>query len=316
MSFNLVSKCSLRAVRIVATCLIVSACSSKTDAPKDTQVVAKVNDSELSVSQLNFYLQGVGNIPPDRLPAAKKEVLNRLVEQEAVVQEAMLKKLDRDPAIQQQLEAAKRDVLVKAHLQRIAAAVPAPDQPAIDKFFTEKAVLFEKRKLYRFSEITLPGRPVTWAEIEKALLPTKSIQEAAAVLKAKGIDLPIAQNVNRGSEELPMDQIEKFLSLKDGEVVIYQRPPGIVVAQIMSSTDAPVDAAKAKPVIERFLVNKARGEAVQAEMKRIKDGMKVTYLGEFAPGAEAPKPAAANTPVPVNPTDDAKAMEKGLKGLK
>jgi EpsD family peptidyl-prolyl cis-trans isomerase len=302
MSFNLVSKRSLCAVRIVATCLIVSACGSKTDTPKDTQVVAKVNDSELSVSQLNFYLQGVGNIPPDRLPAAKKEVLNRLVEQEAVVQEAMLKKLDRDPAIQQQLEAAKRDVLVKA--------------PAIDKFFTEKAVLFEKRKLYRFSEITLPGRPVTWAEIEKALLPTKSIQEAATVLKAKGIDLPIAQNVNRGSEELPMDQIEKFLSLKDGEVVIYQRPPGIVVAQIMSSTDAPVDAAKAKPVIERFLVNKARGEAVQAEMKRIKDGMKVTYLGEFAPGAEAPKPAAANTPVPVNPTDEAKAMEKGLKGLK
>jgi EpsD family peptidyl-prolyl cis-trans isomerase len=303
-------------VQGVVLCCVLSACSAKTDAPKDTQVVAKVNDAELSVSQLNFYLQGIGNVPADKLPAAKKEVLNRLVEQEAVVQEAMLKKLDRDPLIQQQLEAAKRDVLVKAHLQRVAAAVPAPDQAAIDKFFAERSVLFEKRKIYRFSEITLPGRPVAWAEIEKALLPTKTIAEAAAVLKAKGIDLPIAQNVNRGSEELPMDQIEKFLSLKDGEVVIYQRPPGIVIAQIMSSADAPVNAPKAKPVIERFLVNKLRSEAVQAEMKRIKDGMKVTYLGEFAPGAEPAKPAAMNTPVPVNPTDDAKAMEQGLKGLK
>jgi EpsD family peptidyl-prolyl cis-trans isomerase len=316
MMLNTVSKAGLVVFQAVALALLVNACGSKSEAPKDTQVVAKVNGSELSVSQLNFYLQGVGNIPADKLPAAKKDVLNRLVEQEAVVQEAMLKKLDRDPVIQQQLEAAKRDVLVKAHLQRVAAAVPAPDQAAIDKFYAERSVLFEKRKIYRFSEITLPGRPVTWTEIEKALLPTKSIAEAAAVLKAKGIDLPIAQNVNRGSEELPMDQIEKFLSLKDGEVVIYQRPPGIVIAQIMSSTDAPVDAAKAKPVIERFLVNKSRSEAVQAEMKRVKDGMKVTYLGEFAPGAEVPKPAAMNTPVPVNPTDDAKAMEQGLKGLK
>jgi EpsD family peptidyl-prolyl cis-trans isomerase len=300
----------------LASCLILSACGAKTDTPKDTQVVANVNGSELSVSQLNFYLQGVGNIPADRLPAARKEVLNRLVEQEAVVQEAMLKKLDRDPVIQQQLEAAKRDVLVKAHLQRVAAAVPAPDQEAIDKFFAERSVLFQKRKVYRFAEITLPGRPVTWTEIEKALLPTKSIAEAAAVLKAKGIDLPIAQNVNRGTEELPMDQIEKFLALKDGEVVIYQRAPGIVIAQILSSLDAPVDATKAKPVIERFLVTKARAEAVQAEMKRIKEGMKVTYLGEFAPGAGAPKPAIADTPVPLNPSDVNKAMEKGLKELK
>jgi EpsD family peptidyl-prolyl cis-trans isomerase len=297
--------------------LVLTGCGSKSDAPKDTQVVAKVNSGELSVHQLNFYLQGVGNVPADKLPQVKKQVLDRLVEQEAMVQEAMLKKLDREPAVQQQLEAAKRDVLVKAHLQRVAAAVPTPDQPAIDKFYAENSRLFEKRKIFRFAEITLPSRPVNWPDIEKALVPTKTIAEASEVLKGKGIELPIGQNIFRGTEDLPIDQIDKFLALKDGEVVIYARPPGIVIGQILSSKDAPVDAAKAKPVIERFLSNKTRSEAVQAEMKRVKEGMKVTYLGEFAPGAQVAKPAAAGaTPVPQNPTDDAKAMEKGLKGLK
>jgi EpsD family peptidyl-prolyl cis-trans isomerase len=295
---------------------LVGGCGSKSDAPKDTQVVAKVNSGEVSVHQLNFYLQGVGNVPADKLPAVKKQVLDRMIEQEALIQEAMLKKLDRDPIIQQQLEAAKRDVLVKAYFQKIATAIPMPDQPAIDKFFAENARLFEKRKIFRFAEITFPSRPINWPELEKALLPTKSIAEAAEVLKAKGIELPIGQNINRGTEDLPIDQVDKFLALKDGEVVIYSRPPGIIVAQILSSKDAPVDATKARPVIERYLANKARSEAVQAEMKRVKEGMKVTYMGEFAPGAVAAKPPTTGTPVPQNPTDEVKTLENGLKGLK
>jgi EpsD family peptidyl-prolyl cis-trans isomerase len=304
---------SKHATLLSMTVLLLVGCGgAKTEAPKATQVIAKVNDSELSIHQLNFFLQNAGNVPAERMPAIKKEALNRLVEQEAVVQEAMLKKLDRDPGVQQQLEAAKRDILVKAHFQKVALAAAVPEQAAIDKFFAEKPSMFEKRKVYRFAEIVLPGRPVNWSEIEKLLLPTKTINEASEVLKSKGIELPIAQNVIRGSEDLPMEQVDKFLTLKDGEVVIYTRPPGIVIAQILSSKEAPVDATKAKPVIERFLLNKSRNDAVQAELKRVKDAMKVTYLGEFAAGADVAKPAQPAKPT----TDDASAMEKGLKGLK
>jgi EpsD family peptidyl-prolyl cis-trans isomerase len=299
---------------------LLAACGgNKTEAPKATQVVAKVNDVELSVHQLNFYLQGVGNVPSDKLPQVRKDVLGRLVEQESIVQEALLKKLDREPLVQQQLEAARRDVLVKAHLQKIATSVGTPDQASIDKFFQERPALFEKRRVYKFAEIVLPGRPVNWVEIEKLLLPTRTINEASEVLKSKGIELPVAQNITRGSEELPIEQVEKFAGLKEGEVVIYQRPPGIVVAQILSSKEAPVDVTRAKPVIERFLLNKARSEAVQGEMKRIKDAVKVTYLGEFAAGAEPPKaatPAGPPTPAKATAADDAKSMENGLKGLK
>jgi hypothetical protein len=105
-----------------------------------------------------------------------------------------------------------------------------------------------------------------------------------------------------------------LVNVKDGEVVIYSRPPGIVVAQILSSTAAPVDEKQAKPVIERFLQNKGRTEAIQSEMKRLKDEAKVTYLGEFAADAKAPAPAAPVAPTPK--TDDANTIEKGIKGLK
>ena len=240
-------------------------------------------------------------------------MLNRLVEQEGIVQEALNKKTDREPNVQQQLEAARREVLVRNYLQKIASSVSPPDPLEVEKFFSEKPFLFQNRKVYKFAEISLPGVPIAWKEIEKALIPAKSITEASAILKSKSIDLPIVQNVVRGSEELPMDLIQKISTLKDGEVIIYPRPPGIAIAQIMNSTDAPVDQAKAKPLIERFLNNQARTEAVQAEIKRIKEASKVTLMGEFAAGAEAPKPVAA----PAAPTPaDASVIDKGLKNLK
>ena len=306
-------KLRLSSLVVVSLAAALSACGgNKSEAPKASQVIAKVNDSELSVHQLNFLLQGAANVPADRLAGVKKELLNRLVEQEAIVQEAISKKTDREPNVQQQLEAARREVLVRNYLQKIASSVSNPDPLAVEKFFSEKPFLFQNRKVYKFAEISLPGRPIAWPEIEKALLPAKTINEAATVLKAKGIDLPIVQNVVRGSEELPMDLIEKISKLKDGEVIIYPRPPGIAIAQIMSSQDAPVDQSKAKPLIERFLVNQSRNEAVQAEMKRIKDSAKVTLMGEFAAGAEAPKPIAA----PAAPTPDATVIDKGVKSLK
>jgi EpsD family peptidyl-prolyl cis-trans isomerase len=296
-------------------CVSIIGCGgSKTEAPKATQVIAKVNDTEISVHQLNFALQGINNVPPDKLLGVKKEILNRLVEQEIAVQEAMKKKLDREPAVQQQFEASKKDILMKAELQRIGAGVAIPDQVAIDKFFVENPALFQKRKVYRFAEISLPGMPIGWPEIEKALLPAKTIEEAAEVLKSRKLDLPIGRNINRGSEDLPIEIASKLLNIRDGEVIIYARPPGMVIAQISSSAAAPVDEAQAKPVIIRFLQNKARTEAIQSEMKRLKDSAKVTYLGEFAADAKATAQAVPVTPPPK--TDDANTIEKGIKGLK
>jgi EpsD family peptidyl-prolyl cis-trans isomerase len=295
---------------------LVAGCGSKTESIAPSQIVAKVNTGEISVHQLNFVLQGIQGVPQDKLPMVKKEALSRLVDQEAIVQQAILAKLDREPNVQQQLEAARREILTRAYLLKISNAVSVPDQAAVTKFFSEKPALFQNRKVYRFAEINIPGRPINWPEIEKSLLPAKSIGEASTILKAKGLELPVINNVGRGTEDLPIDVAEKIVNIRDGEVIVYFRAPNFVVAQILSSKDAPVDETKARPIIERFLQNKSKAEAVQAEMKRLKEVTKVTYLGEFAGDVLAP--AKSDTPLAPAPkaTDEESAIEKGLKGLR
>lgn len=280
------------------------------DRKSASQVAAKVNKGEVSVHQINFVLQRTPGISQERLPEAKKAILERLIEQELLVQAADDKALDRDPQVLQMLEAARREVLSRAYLARVAAGVPKPDAREIADFFERQPQLFANRKIYKFDEIVLQGRPANWAEIEKALLPTKSIQEAATVLRERGMDAPVATNVTRATEQIPLALVPAFDRHREGDVVIYQQPPNIVIAQIVSMRPEPVDEKRAGPVIEQFLLNTRRAEAVQAEVKRLRETAKITYVGEFEAGAPKPAPQAPA------PRSAETVMDKGLKGLK
>jgi hypothetical protein len=169
--------------------------------------------------------------------------------------------------------------------------------------------------VFKFNEIVMPNRPANWSDLERVLSPVKTIQEAAAVLRERGIDAPIATNSTRGSEQIPLSMLPQFDKLKEGDVVIYAQPPAILIAQVVSIRSEPVDEKRAEPIIEQFLMNKRRAEAVQAEAKRLREAAKVVYTGEFEGGGSPPAPpAAAPSPAPAKTQDD--TMNKGVKGLR
>lgn len=298
----------------LATCVVIAACSGSDKKPA-TQVAAKVNKEEISVHQINFVLQRTPGLTPERAGQAKKEILERLIEQEVLVQAADDKKLDRDPEVLQRLEAGRREILARAYLERVALAIGKPDAKEVAEFFKAQPQLFENRKVFKFNEIVLPNRPANWADLEKALAPVKTIQEAASVLRERGIDAPIATNSTRGSEQIPLSVLPQFDKLKEGDVAIYAQPPAVLISQVVSIRSEPVDEKRAGPVIEQFLMNKKRAEAVQAEAKRLREAAKVVYTGEFEGGGAPPAPAAAvPSPAPAKAQDD--PMNKGVKGLR
>ena len=153
---------SLRVVAVagmLAMSIGLVACGSKSG-NKVTQVIAKVNDKEISVHQLNFVLKDVpAQASQEQLQKIRKAGLDRLVEQETLVQASLDQKRDQDPAVLQQLEAARREILARAHLQAIGAGAKAPDAAAISKFYQDNPALFKERNIYQFTEVNLPGVP-------------------------------------------------------------------------------------------------------------------------------------------------------------
>lgn len=316
-------KFSISHVSLVVTCAAVfgSGCSEKAaDASKPTQVVAKVNDAELSVHQLNFSLQGIQETNPEQMAKFRKAALDRLVEQEVIVQDAIDKKVDRDPMVRNQLDAARREILMRNHLQKIGASVATPPDDLIAKYYVDHPELFRERQVYQFTEVVLPRAPANWLEIQKALEPVKTMGEAVEELRKKGISLPVAQNIVRGAEDLPQDMLKNFAKVKDGEVVIYSRSPSIVIGQIVARRTVPVDEAKAKPAIIKFLTNKSQGEMVQSQVRKLMDTAKVAYVGEFAKDAKT-NPSETQKPEELTSKASSKdtskdVLDKGLKTLK
>lgn len=302
----------VRASIAALACATLAACGGGGGSGKPTQVAARVNSDELSVHQINHVLQRTPGIPAERAGEAKREILERLIDQELTVQRAKEMKLDRDADVLQRLEAARREVLSRAYLERVAAQVAKPTPAEIETFFRENPSLFAERRIWRLNEIVLPGRPPNWAQLAKELAPVRSAAEAADLLRRRGIDSAVATTVARGSEGIPLDVLPRFAKLKDGEVAIYQNGPQVVVAEIRSSQPAPLDAKQAGPAIEQFILNRRRNEAVQADMKRMRETAKIEYRGEFEREAGAATPAAA----PAAPAQGKGAIEKGIGGLK
>lgn len=305
----------IRRLAVVAVVpFALAACGDKKEGGA-TQVAAKVNKGEVTVHQINFALQRA-NVPAEQVKDATRQVLDRLVEQELLVQAATEKKLDRDPKVVQSLEAARRDVLARAYLEQVAGASAKPTDAEVKDYYAKNPALFAERRIYSFRELTIA--PGSEAIVKEQLEKSPSLEELAAALKGQNIRFAANQFV-KPAEQLPLDSLNRFHTMKDGQISLVNTPQALVVLQLAGSRSEPVDEARARPMIEQFLGNKTRGDAVKNEVKRLKDAAKIEFMGEFAkapaPAASAPT-AAPQASEPAAPASAPAAdLEKGLKGL-
>jgi hypothetical protein len=89
----------------------------------------------------------------------------------------------------------------------------------------------------------------------------------------------------------------------------------MIIGQVVDARDAPVDVARAQPVIEQALAVRKRQETVATEVKKLSEAAKVSYLGEFAQAAPAAPASGAPAPVDAAAVVE-QALGKGAAGLK
>ncbi|MET0349833.1 MAG: EpsD family peptidyl-prolyl cis-trans isomerase, partial [Rhizobacter sp.] len=138
---------------VLCAALATVACSKGADKKSSSQVAVKVNGEELSVHQVDLVMRRQAtNVPPGQQDAAAKRVIEGLVDQELAAQAAKKDKLDQDPRVVQQMEAAKRDVLARAYLERLGEKVTEPSSDEIDRYYETHPNLFSQRRLYSLQE--------------------------------------------------------------------------------------------------------------------------------------------------------------------
>ena len=320
------------ALALAATAVLLAGCGGGTKEKGASQTAARVNKEELTVHQINFVLQQQRNIKPEQAEAASKQILERLIDQELAVQKGEELKVDRDPRVVQQLEAAKREIIARAYAEKVGEAAPKPTPEELQKYYDEKPALFKDRRVYSIQEIVVEAKPDQVQAVRNKLQAAKSVNDFMEGLKADNIRYAGNQAV-RAAEQLPLNMLEAFAKLQDGQAMVLPNPAGLQVVFLAGSRSQPVTLEQAKPAIEQFLLNDRKRKLIADDLKAMRTAAKIEYIGKFAegaPGAAGAASAAADTasPAPAAPAAsaapaapaasgglDAGAISKGL-GIK
>jgi EpsD family peptidyl-prolyl cis-trans isomerase len=268
----------------VLTLLNLGACTHHSQA--SSQVVAKVNDREITVSQLN---QALNVIDPDTLtPDVTRRAISSLVDEELLVQSAVESRLDRDPATVAAMERARRQVLAAAYAERVLYPKSPVTLADEEKYFKQNPGLFERRKLYRLTVYTV--QPSDMSDLLKADLDTvHSAEQVRDTLEKHQIKYE-TQHLNTPAEDLPLGKIKEFSEASVGDLLIANGSDGrILLISIVALEDRPLSFEAAKPAIDAFLIKTRNTEAINEHLKAEKKAASISYVGQFAQYAAAVK---------------------------
>lgn len=276
---------------VAIACTLLAGCS-KSDEKAASQVAAKVNKQEITIHQVNFLLEQQRGLRPEQIEAARKQALERLIDQELAIQKMGEIKLDRDPRVMQQVEAARREVLSRAYYERVGEGASKPTDAQVYKYYSDNPALFAERRIYRLQEWLIEAPAAQVDAVREKAQSGKALTELTDYLRANNVKFDFNQAV-RPAEQLPLDSLASFAKMKDGETIIVPKPNGLLVIALVNARSEPVELARARPAIEQFLLNDQKRRIIADDVKALRAAANVRYVGSFAGTANAPAQPSA-----------------------
>jgi EpsD family peptidyl-prolyl cis-trans isomerase len=299
----------------VVLAALVGACG-KTDHKAATQVAAKVNGDEISVHQINAALTHAGVALTGDPKNASRQVLERLIDQQLLVQKALQAKLDRDPNVLTAIENARRQILAQAYIDRTLTDTAMPTSAEIKKYYADHPEIFGQRRLYRFEEVLVAlDNDGDMKALQGELDKSHDMREITDWLRARGTKFNMSFTM-KTSEQLPRNLLPKLKAMKTGDVMFYPAGNRALVVQLTGWQELPMSEAEAAPYIAQALLTQKRGEQAAEEVKKLRTAAKVEYEGEFAHTAAAAPKAAPEAKKTETAKSDSSVIDKGLSGLK
>jgi EpsD family peptidyl-prolyl cis-trans isomerase len=263
----------------------------------ESQVAARVNGEDISVHQVQAVLARQPRLVAAVGDASTQRVLEALIDQELASQAARDQGLASDPLVIQSKHASERELLARAHHDRIAAKAGGSTSDEIDRYYDSRPGLFAQRRLYVLQETAIEAADTQIEEAKAIALRSRSADELVRALKEAGFR-PASRQFVQAAEDLPMVLLEPLASAEPGQSRLFAQAGGARIFTIIYAHAAPVDRRTAAPAITEFLLAERKRQLVADEMKRLRQAAQVSYGGAFARGAASAPLAAASAPAP------------------
>lgn len=298
-------------VRIAAGVLLLAllaACGPK-QKKESGQALASVNGEEITAMQLSEEMQRA-NVPAAQQTAAKKPLLESLIDRQVLLNAAAADKSDRDPRVVQAIERSKAQIIAQAYLQKKVGVMAPPSKAEVADYYNKHPEFFSQRKQIAMNQLVFATADLS-DKAKAAIDNAKTLDEVAGWFKDNNVKFARTQ-ISRATSDLPPELGSRLLSMKAGQLFLIKEGERSLLSTVADIKDAPVTLETAAPQIEQYLLNAKSKEAATAEIARLRAAAKIDYLNKEV--AAEPKPAAAAAPASAPAADQ--SVAKGVAGLK
>lgn len=255
-----------RPTGLLAMAVLLAACSG-TATQQDVPVIASVDGHELTAADL-------GNVPQPTRTA-----VDALIDEHLMAQQALVEGLDRDPAVVQALQNARRRILAEAFASRLESPRSAPTLADSEDYYRHNPALFSQRRLYSLAIFTVDSAALSDA-LRAAIGRTTSVKALGELLRQHSIQFEL-QQLERAADELPLSQLPRYTAASVGDVLVATEPHGTTrLVQIAAIESRPIPFENARPAIERYLAQLGKTAAVAAYLARARSQARITYYNK------------------------------------
>jgi EpsD family peptidyl-prolyl cis-trans isomerase len=295
-----ISDIHCRMAWLFASCMLLplqGGCGADSKHESERAVVAKVNGDEITVRELNDQFSRIESRAGLDKARGKRQVLDALVDEKLLAQEASESDLDRRPETVAALDRAKRQILAQAAIDNATGSTRV-DLRETKAFYESHPDLFERRKTYvfrRFDLLTGELQPSTRAELDKAETPA----DIGFALKRANVGFNDQTEI-RAAEMLPTEVLTRAAEMRRGDILMFKEGGRIVLMQLVRSIAEPVDLGRAAPAIRTYLAEGRKKNAAESLLKELRQSAKIEYAEGLIDGVQVQADAGT-----LNPAQDA-----------
>jgi peptidyl-prolyl cis-trans isomerase C len=276
------------------------------ETPKGGAVVAEIGKEKITVDEVNELMKTIPEQYQAMAQARKDMFVESIVNQKLLYAEAAKLNYDKDPAVQKQLDEARKELMIKAYLKKeIEDQVKVTDEDAKKYFEANKDKFKEPEKIMAY-HILVDNE----AEAKDILAKLKGGADFAALAKEKSK----CPSKEKGGE---LGLLGKGQTVPEFEQAAFALQPGqlsdVVKTQfgyhIIKVTEKQPEKIMAydtvKDQLKQMLVSDKQKERFEAILKDLKDKNKVVIHKELLTSNPAsagpPAPPVQNKPVEAAP---------------
>lgn len=250
---------------------------------QQSDIAAMVNGHSISVQQLEQQLKE--RALPLNVQALRKQILDRLIDQHLMAEQAQLDGLAQQPDVLQRLDQVLQTNLANQYLERKSATLAAsPSEREIVQFVNARPALFAERKVFRFEEtiLNLPAKD----NLETTRAALAGLDEVQAWRWMNETGAVIGRNSPwLGAESLSQPYMIALSEMKPGDrrVLPTRQGNAIAVLDLRSVHEDPIDPDQARIVAADILRQQARVRAGNELVNKLVSKAHIEYAPDYKP---------------------------------